>query len=88
MLASDQNRFTFVFGFRVEGSLLMRINTLTLSVAEQPRPFTLGISKAMVRQHAYDLFRHKLPKEPLTAEDWVLAEKDLVGDLEVQRMMD
>jgi hypothetical protein len=64
----------------------MRIKTL--SIAEQPRPVTPGITKAMVRQHAYDLYRHKLPRETLTHEDWVLAEKDLVGEMEVQQMMD
>ena len=45
---------------------------------EQPQPFTPGVSKGMVRQHAYALFRDKLPDHPLTLEDWVLAEKDLV----------
>ena len=45
---------------------------------EQPPPFTPGVSKGMVRQHAYALFRDKLPDHPLTLEDWVLAEKDLV----------
>jgi hypothetical protein len=46
--------------------------------AEQPRPFTPGVSKAAVRQHAFEMFRDKLPDHPLTLEDWVLAEKDLV----------
>jgi hypothetical protein len=36
----------------------------------------------MVRQHAYALFRDKLPNHPLTLEDWVLAEKDLVNSTE------
>ena len=45
---------------------------------EQPRPFTPGITRAMVRQHAFELFRDKLAHESLTVEDWVLAEKDLV----------
>jgi hypothetical protein len=49
---------------------------------EQPKPFTPGITKAEVRQHAYALFRDKLPDHPLTLADWVLAEKDLVGALE------
>jgi hypothetical protein len=49
---------------------------------EQPAPFTPGITKGMVRQHAYELFRDKLPDHPLTMEDWVLAEKDLVGVLD------
>jgi len=49
---------------------------------EQPQPFTPGLGKAEVRQHAYRLFRDKLPDHPLTLEDWVLAEKDLVSSIE------
>jgi hypothetical protein len=49
---------------------------------EQPPPFTPGVTRAMVRQHAYEMFRDKLPDHPLTLEDWVLAEKDLVNSLE------
>jgi hypothetical protein len=49
---------------------------------EQPKPFTPGITKAMVRQHAYELYRDKLPEHPLTLEDWVLAEKDFVASVE------
>jgi len=45
---------------------------------EQPQPFTPGMSKAAVRQHAYELYRDKLDHAGLTLEDWVLAEKDLV----------
>ncbi len=45
---------------------------------EQPEPFTPGLSKGMVRQHAYRLYRDKLDHDKLTLEDWVLAEKDLV----------
>jgi hypothetical protein len=55
----------------------------TIRAAEQPKPFTPGITKAMVRQHAYALFRDKLPDHPITLEDWVLAEKDLVGEIEL-----
>jgi hypothetical protein len=51
---------------------------------EQPNPFTPGMTKAMVRQHAYEMFRDKLPERPLTTEDWVLAEKDLVMELEME----
>ena len=51
-------------------------------LTDQPEPFTPGITRAMVRQHAYALYRDRLPDHPLTLEDWVLAEKDLVGDLE------
>ena len=54
--------------------------------AEQPNPFTPGITKAMVRQHAYEMFRDKLPDHPLTLEDWVLAEKDLVASLDAENM--
>ncbi len=52
---------------------------------EQPKPFTPGLSKAAVRQHAYEMFRDKLPDHPLTLEDWVLAEKDLVKDMEAEQ---
>jgi hypothetical protein len=51
---------------------------------EQPAPFTPGVNKAMVRQHAYEMFRDKLPERPLTIEDWVLAEKDLLTMLEME----
>ncbi len=57
-----------------------------LKTTEQPKPFTPGITKAMVRQHAYEMFRDKLSKHPLTIEDWVLAEKDLVGMLEEEQV--
>jgi hypothetical protein len=49
---------------------------------EQPEPFTPGLSKALVRQHAFELFRDKLAHDNLTLEDWVLAEKDLVNQME------
>jgi len=51
---------------------------------EQPLPVTPGVTRAMVRQHAYEMFRDKLPKHPLTLEDWVLAEKDLVAEIDVE----
>lgn len=51
---------------------------------EQPAPFTPGVTKAMVRQHAYEMFRDKLPEHPLTLEDWVLAEKDLAAELQLE----
>jgi hypothetical protein len=51
---------------------------------EQPKPFTPGITRPMVRQHAYEMFRDKLPDHPLTLEDWVLAEKDLVASLDAE----
>jgi hypothetical protein len=54
----------------------------SVQTVEQPKPFTPGVTKGMVRQHAYELFRDKLDHGRLTLEDWVLAEKDLVADLE------
>ena len=60
------------------------MKTKNLKSAEQPRPFTPGVTRAMVRQHALALFRDKLSNQPLTLEDWVLAEKDLVNDLELE----
>ena len=53
---------------------------------EQPAPFTPGITRAMVRQHAYEMFRDKLPDNPLTLEDWVIAEKDLAASLDAENM--
>ena len=53
---------------------------------EQPKPFTPGVTRARVRQHAYEMFRDKLPERPLTLEDWVLAEKDLVNSMEAEEV--
>ena len=61
------------------------MKTETPKAIEQPATFTPGITKAMVRQHAYELFRDKLPAHPLTLQDWVLAEKDLVNSLETDQ---
>ena len=50
---------------------------------EQPAPFTPGVTRPMVREHAFKLYRDKLNhNQPLTLEDWVLAEKDLVNEME------
>jgi hypothetical protein len=54
--------------------------------ATQPKPFTPGVTAGMVRQHAYAMFRDKLPGENLTLEDWVLAEKDLVQDIQTENL--
>jgi hypothetical protein len=62
------------------------MKTKTLKAAKQPTPFTPGLTRAMVRQHAYILFRDKLPDHPLTLEDWVRAEKDLVHDRELEQV--
>ncbi len=58
----------------------------TVKSVEQPKPFTPGITKGMVRQHAYEMFRDKLPDHPLSLEDWVLAEKDLVASLDADNL--
>jgi hypothetical protein len=50
----------------------------------QPKPFTPGLTRGMVRQHAYELYRDKLARGPLSLEDWVLAEKDLVQSMETE----
>ncbi len=63
------------------------MKTKTREAIEQPEPFTPGISKGMVRQHAFELYRDKLPDHPLTIEDWVLAEKDLVNSLETDGLL-
>jgi hypothetical protein len=60
------------------------MKTTSAKPVEQPKPFTPGITRGMVRQHAYELFRDKLPAHPLTLEDWVLAEKDLVASAEAE----
>ena len=52
--------------------------TKATSEQEQPETFTPGITKGMVREHAYRMYRDKLEHSSLTLEDWVLAEKDLV----------
>ena len=57
----------------------------TDKATEQPKPFTPGLTRAMVRQHAYELFRDKLPQHPLTLENWVLAEKDLVNTMQAEQ---
>ena len=63
------------------------MKTKVHEVVEQPQPFTPGISKGMVRQHAFELYRDKLPDHPLTLADWVLAEKDLVNSLETDGLL-
>jgi hypothetical protein len=40
----------------------------------------------MVREHAFRLYRDKLPEHPLTLQDWVLAEKDLVSSMEAEEV--
>jgi len=63
------------------------MKTKMRKTVEQPEPFTPGITKGMVRQHALELYRDRLPDHPLTLEDWVLAEKDLVNSLETDGLL-
>jgi hypothetical protein len=50
----------------------------------QPNPHTPGVTKGMVRQHAFELYRDRLDRGELSLNDWVLAEKDLVQQQEAQ----
>jgi hypothetical protein len=59
----------------------------TQKPGEQPEPFTPGVTKGMVRQHALEMFRDKLPNHPLTLEDWVLAEKDFVNSTQTDGLL-
>jgi hypothetical protein len=59
----------------------------THKAVEQTEPFTPGITKGTVRQHALELYCDRLPGHPLTLEDWVLAEKDLVNSLETDGLL-
>ena len=63
----------------------MKAKSQTAKIMDQPAPFTPGVTKGMVREHAYRLYRDKLPDRPLTLENWVLAEKDLVATMEAER---
>jgi hypothetical protein len=63
-----------------------RVGTRARQV-NQPRPFSPGVTPAMVRQHALELYRDKLSHDRLTLEDWVLAEKDLVHSMETDGLL-
>ena len=63
----------------------MKTKSQTAKIMEQPSPFTPGVTKSMVREHAYRLYRDKLPDHPLTLQDWVLAEKDLLNLMEAEQ---
>ena len=56
-------------------------------VSQQPETFTPGVTKGMVRQHAFELYRDKLSHASLSLEDWVLAEKDLVQTMETDGLL-
>jgi len=50
--------------------------------------FTPGISKGLVRDHALRRYRDKLSHSGhLTLEDWVLAEQDLVAEMESEGLL-
>ena len=63
----------------------MQTKNMLPKIMEQPEPVTPGVTKGMVREHAYRLYRDKLPEHPLTLADWVLAEKDLVATMEAEK---
>jgi hypothetical protein len=58
------------------------------SGVKQPQPFTPGVTKEMVRQHAFRIYSDKLKHGSLTLEDWVLAEKDLAASQESEVVND
>jgi hypothetical protein len=60
---------------------------LKSSTINQPEAFTPGVTRGMVRQHAFAMFRDKLDHESLTLEDWVIAEKDLVQTMEADGLL-
>jgi hypothetical protein len=62
----------------------MKTKSQTTKIMDQPSPFTPGVTKGMVRERAYRLYRDKLPDDPLTLENWVLAEKNLVNSMEAE----
>ena len=62
----------------------MKTKTKRPKMVEQPQPVTPGVTRGMVREHAFHLYRDKLPEHPLTLADWVLAEKDLVNSMEAE----
>jgi len=62
----------------------MKMKGKTSKAVDQPKPFTPSVTKGMVREHAFRLYRDKLSEHPLTLEDWVLAEKDLVATMEAE----
>ena len=64
----------------------MKMKTRKLKTVEQPPPVTPGVTRGMVREHAFRLYRDRLPEHPLTLEDWVLAEKDLVNSMEAEEV--
>jgi hypothetical protein len=65
-------------GERTDGPKKAPMKKTMVTKEQQPKPFTPGLTKAEVREHAYKMFRDKLPGHILTLDDWVTAERDLV----------
>jgi hypothetical protein len=65
----------FLWSVQKERAVMKKTNL------KQPKTFTPGVTKGMVRQHAFEMYRDKLPHHSLTLDDWVLAEKDLVQSM-------
>ena len=64
------------------------MKTKHAKTVEQPAPVTPGITRGMVRQHAYEMYRDKLAHGgTLNLEDWVLAEKDLVESMQTDGLL-
>jgi hypothetical protein len=48
----------------------------------QPEPFTPGLTKRIVHDHALWLYEGKLLEQwPFAREDWILVEQDLLEEL-------
>lgn len=62
--------------------LFSRMKTRRKPPAVQPQPRIPGLTRRMVKAHAARLFRDVFPKQPLTPEEWWLAEQDLAHKLE------
>lgn len=61
------------------------MSTSTIEQTPQPTPVTPGVTKGMVREHAYQIYRDRLGDHPLSLEDWVMAEKDLVAKMQSEQ---
>jgi hypothetical protein len=67
-------------------SKFTRLHQKHTAALAQPTPFTPGITRNMVREHARRLFRDKWPQQPLSPNDWRLSEQDLVRVLEAEAL--
>jgi hypothetical protein len=54
----------------------------------QPEPFTPGLNKRMVYDHAHKIYQARTADNwPLSREDWILAEKDLLETIRNRNFM-